>query len=112
MALIETLYNKSFVLSRKARVSDGQGGFTHTWPSVSSVAGRMRPASATERTLAMQRLAEIDHVFYCDADEDVQRGDRISGSGRVWEVIAIREPSHAGHHLEIECLERQKEGQP
>lgn len=112
MPLIDSLYNHSWTLSRRTRTADGQGGYTQTWATVATVAGRMRPASASERTLALQRLAEISHVWYVAADEDVLRGDRITGQGRTWDVIAIREPSYAAHHLEVEALERQKEGQP
>lgn len=112
MALIESLFNHDWTLTRRTRTADGQGGYTQTWATVATVAGRMRPASAAERTLAMQRRADISHVWYVAADEEVQRGDRITGQGRTYDVIAIREPSHAAHHLEVECFEWQQEGQP
>jgi len=112
MALIDALYIHSLAVTRKARASDGQGGWTETWGTVATISGRIRPASANERILARQQQAEISHVFYCAASVDVTRGDRLAGEGRTWDVIAVREPSHARHHLEIDCLERQIEGQP
>jgi len=112
MALIDALYIHSLAVTRKARTSDGQGGWTETWGTVATISGRIRPASANERILARQQQAEISHVFYCATSVDVTRGDRLAGEGRTWDVIAVREPSHAGHHLEIDCLEWQIEGQP
>lgn len=112
MSLIETLFESSLAVQRRTRASNGQGGWTETWATASTIAARMRPASASERTLAVQRQAQITHVCYCAADEDVTRGDQLSGEGRTYTVVAVREPSHVGHHLEIDCLETQKGGEP
>jgi len=112
MALIEMLYNHSYVVIRKTRASDGQGGWGETWATVATITGRMRPASAAEATAAAQRQAQISHVLYCGPDTNVARGDRVTGQERLWTVVAIREPSHAGHHLEVDCNETQLEGQP
>jgi len=110
--LIESLFNVAFTVSAKTRTTDGRGGWLVTWASAGTVQGRMRPATATERLMAAQRRAEISHVLYVAADEGVQRGNRVAGEGRIWEVIAVREPSLADHHLEIECREIQLEGMP
>ena len=112
MTHFETLLNNTFTVSVKARASNGQGGWVVTWEEAGSVEGRMRPASATERLNAAQRQAMLSHVLYVDADEAIQRGNRVSDGERTWDVIAIREPSLAGHHLEIECQEIQLEGMP
>lgn len=114
MSLIEGLFNNTFSVWRKERTHDGQGGFAWSYPGTATdtVEGRMRPASAAEITTALQRQAEITHVLYVLASEDIRRGDRITGDEGTWDVIAIREPSRADHHLEIDCYERQIEGQP
>jgi SPP1 family predicted phage head-tail adaptor len=111
MALIDMLYNHSYVILRKTRTGDGQGGWGETWSTVATIAGRMRPASAAERTAADQRQALVSHVLYCGPDTNIARGDRVTGQERLWNVIAIREPSHAGHHLEVDCAETQLEGE-
>ncbi len=108
---IEALFNHVFALSRPTRTDDGQGGWAVGYADAGSVAGRLRPASASERTAAVQRQATISHVFYCGPNADVRREDLVSGAGQVVKVEAVREPSHAGHHLEIECLEIQKAGE-
>ena len=118
MTLISSLYNNTWTVTRKTRTTDGQGGYTATWATSSTVEGRMRPASATERTEAMLLKYEVDNILYCATDEDIVRGDRITKDGRTWDVEAVRDPSYAsfndepGNHLEIDLTERQKEGQP
>lgn len=112
MSHIETLFNTTFTVSVKARTSDGRGGWAVSWKEAGSVVGRMRPASAAERLMAAQRQATLSHVLYVSAEEAIQRGNRVSDGERAWEVVAVREPSLAGHHLEIECQETQLEGMP
>lgn len=111
-ALLEKLLISEFTPSRLSRAQDGQGGWTRTWSEATAFDGRLRPASVEERTLAAQQQAQISHVLYAAGDEDIRRGDRVVGEGRTLEVVAVREPSHAGHHLEIECREIQVEGEP
>jgi len=112
MSLIDGLYISTFTHTRMSGTADGQGGWTQSPSVLGTIQGRMRPATATERVVAVQRQAEISHVLYCGADENVLREDVLTGEGRTWTVEAIREPSHAGHHLEIEVLELQKKGEP
>jgi SPP1 family predicted phage head-tail adaptor len=111
VSLIEALYNHDFTITRPARTDDGQGGWTMSDEPVGTVRGRLRPATATERTSADQRQARVTHVLYCAATADVRRGDLVLGAGQAVKVVDIREPSHAGHHLEVDCVETQLEGE-
>lgn len=107
---IGALFNAVFAVSRPGRTSDGQGGWAMSYAPVGAVDGRLRPASATEIASAAQRMAQVSHVLYTPAHVDLLRGDLVSGAGVTVEVVAVRAPSQAGHHLEVDCLERQKEG--
>jgi SPP1 family predicted phage head-tail adaptor len=116
--LFAALRNSAFEQSRLSRVSDGQGGWARAYVDLGEVAGRIRPASAQEREVALQEQRHITHVLYVEAGEDIERGDRleyIAGDsdrvGLLFEIQGVREPSIAGHHLEIDCLEVQKEQQ-
>lgn len=107
MTLFATLLIDRFVASRQTRVSDGQGGWSQVWEDVSEVSGRLRPLTANERTVAQQEQARVTHVLYTLMDAGIERGDLVTGAGTVVEVIAVREPSHMGHHFEIDCRETQ-----
>jgi SPP1 family predicted phage head-tail adaptor len=100
--------NHIFSAYRPERISDGQGGWNETLGEPWEVRGRMRPASGAERTVAAQEQRQISHVLYTEADSGIQRGDVITGAGIEVTVQGVREPSLAGHHLEIDCLEIQR----
>src|SRR3989304_5886451 len=84
------------------------GGLFNYSP-INAILGRLRPASAAEIIAAQQEQRRISHIFYCVAGEDIVRGDRITGNGVTVDVMAIREPSRADEHYEIDCLEIQAE---
>jgi len=107
--LIESLYTHTFMVSRPTRASDGQGGWLVDYVEIGEIRGRLRPLGSSERVTADQQQATISHVLYCSADSDMARGDLVSGAGKTVQVIAVREPSHARHHYEVDCSEIQKE---
>lgn len=109
MTVFESLLNHDFTVSRRQRSPDGQGGWVISYAAAGTVRGRIRPSSSTERISAQSEEREITHVLYVKADADVQRGDQVVGDGLTVEVLAVREPSRAGEHLEIDCEERQLE---
>lgn len=108
-AAFESLLNHTFSISRRDRVSDGQGGWAITWADAGTVEGRIRPASSAEREAARQESRAISHVLYVVSGSDIVRGDRVETEDLTAEVQGVREPSLVGHHLEIDCLEVQKE---
>ena len=110
MTVFESLLNNTFAVERRTRTHDGQGGFTVGYSSVdANVEGRIRPATSAERQIAAAEGRDVSHVLYVVDGEDIERGDRVTCGDLVVEVLAIREPSLADHHLEIDCLERQVE---
>ena len=108
MGLFAVLLNNSFTVQRQVRIDNGQGGWAIAYADAGSVAGRLRPASGAERTVALQEQRAITHVLYVRAGEDIQRDDLVTGDEVTVRVQGIREPSRADHHLEIDCLETQK----
>jgi len=109
MSVFTSLLNNDFTLERRRRTPDSQGGWVIDYVTIGTIRGRLRPASSTEIIQAMQELRSITHVFYCLETEDILRGDRITGDDITVDIMAIREPSRADHHLEIDCLEVQTE---
>jgi SPP1 family predicted phage head-tail adaptor len=109
MSVFESLLNNDFAVSRRRRTPDGRGGWVIDYVSIGTVRGRLRPASSRERAEAQQQSREITHVLYVVAGEDIKRGDRVTLNSLVVDVEAVREPSRAGEHLEIDCREIQLE---
>lgn len=107
MSVFSSMLNNTFTVSRATRATDGQGGWPETFASVGTVLGRIRPVLSNERVVADSEEQQISHVLYVVAAEDVERGDVITVGSLEVEVLGVREPSLAGEHWEIDCLERQ-----
>jgi SPP1 family predicted phage head-tail adaptor len=71
--------------------------------------GRIRPATSAEREVAQMEQRTITHVLYVVHGTDIARGDHVECGDLTVEVLGVREPSKAGHHLEIDCVEVQHE---
>ncbi|WP_167760658.1 head-tail adaptor protein [Blastococcus sp. CT_GayMR16] len=96
------------VLSRKARVSDGQGGWTDQYsPTATDVACRRRPVGDRDAEIAEQLQAIVAHVVYFAPDQDVRRGDQVAVDGYLLLVEAVTHPSAPGY-LSAACSEIQK----
>jgi len=109
MSAFEGLLNNTFEVLRRDRVADGEGGWSIVYTMVGTLPGRIRPATSTERVVADSEEQQITHVLYVVAGADVGRGDIVTCGDLQVEVLGVREPSLAGHHWEIDCLERQIE---
>jgi len=109
VTVFESLLNNTFIVERRSRTDDGQGGWTIEYSVSGTVEGRIRPATSNERLVADAEQQQITHVLYVVAGADVARGGRVTCGDLVVEVLGVREPSEAGHHYEVDCLERQRE---
>ena len=92
------LLNNTFVVQRRTRTTDGQGGWTIGLTQVSRVSGRIRPANTKEREVAASEERELSHVLYVVSDANIARGDYVTTQGVIFEVMGIREPSLMDHH--------------
>lgn len=77
------------VITRRSLSSDGMGGFTETWAGVGTVTGRVWPAteSGAERLIADRITEEDAWVITVPQGTDVVAKDRITESGRTFEVV-------------------------
>lgn len=109
MSRVSHLLNASAEVWRAARTSNGMGGSTTTWGSTGTVRCRLSQPSATERVIAAQNGAELSHVVHLADTADVRRGDELRQGARVFEVLAVYEPSVPGTYLRADCKLRQEE---
>lgn len=103
MKSVASLLTHTFTHRRKAFEEDAYGGRTESEETLGTVRGRLRPMTIEELAVAESTAAKSDHVLYVEGDEDVQRGDELEGAGVTLTVAGVRNPSYAGHHLEVDC---------
>ncbi|MCM2580448.1 phage head closure protein [Streptomyces meridianus] len=106
---IAHLLNTSLEVWRAATVSDGGGGQSTSWQQQAAVRARLSQPSARERTAADQSGSDLTHIVYLTPGVDVRRGDELRAAGRVFEVLAVLEPSMPGTYLRADCTARQTE---
>jgi len=80
------------VISRRTVASDGAGGWSETWATAATVAGRLMPKyqiSGSEGQQAGQIQAVAQWVATLPAGTDLRAGDRVTVAGRTFEVQAV-----------------------
>lgn len=104
--MIKNLYIHDLQIQRKVveRLSDGS--FQESWKIIANIKGRVVPASlqVQEFYAAAKDLKNVRYTVFCDV-EDIQENDIILFGEKQMKVVNVREPSHMGHHLEIDCEE-------
>jgi len=93
----------SILITRNAKTSDGQGGFTEVWVELESTFGSARPANGREVARGNQLGQNITHVAYLNGNSAVKHDDRITIGEVKLRVLAVRNPAFAGQHLECDC---------
>ncbi|MBN1248467.1 MAG: head-tail adaptor protein [Anaerolineae bacterium] len=114
MTAFTSLLIDTITIWMPVRVNDGQGGFALSYANAGTVEGRIRPASSSERTVAMSEERQITHVLYTETlltsgGSEFGRGSLAVVGDLIVEIQGVRNPSNMAHHYEIDCLERQQE---
>ncbi|MEL6576070.1 MAG: head-tail adaptor protein [Pseudomonadota bacterium] len=94
-------FNSGFQIFRKARSSDGQGGFSEVWTPQAEIDGRLQALSMREAPRAMQDKGVIALRFTCAAGTDLRKGDQVRREGRTVKVDALSETSAGGFIVAI-----------
>ncbi|MBX6770879.1 MAG: head-tail adaptor protein [Chloroflexi bacterium] len=81
-------------VQRVARTSDGMGGFTESWSTVTTVACRVSPSGNTtaEQVVAERVQDRVLWTLTLPAQMDVTAADRIVVGSRTFEVVGVLAP--------------------
>ena|SRR5215510_7984532 len=91
-AAANAIMDTSATITRRTQVSDGLGGFTDTYPTVSTTTCRFEQAQITpvERENAVGIQTILAWFFAFPVETDVRSTDRIVVGSRTFEVVAPR----------------------
>lgn len=100
---VQFLLDSDGLIQRYPREQDGQGGWKKaTTPTdVGLFLCRISSASGRDVEIAGQHQAVVTHAIYFDAGIDARIGDRITISGRIFDV---RVGNAAGNHPYVKVL--------
>ena len=105
-AKLVATFRKQVTIQNKVSVSDGQGGFTETWPDGSTVWASIEPLKSYERFQAMQMAVPETHRITMRYTDEVTEASRIRYGDRIFWVKETNDPEERQRFLIIKALER------
>jgi SPP1 family predicted phage head-tail adaptor len=106
LANLVATFRKQVTIQNKQSVSDGQGGFTETWPNGSTVWASIEPLKGYERVQAMQMQSPQTHKIMMRYTDEVTTASRLLYGTRVLWVKEILDPDERQRFLQIRAEER------
>ena len=105
------LLNSTATVGRPTTADDSQGGHERSYPAIKTgVRCRIRPLSLAEREVGDREEVKATHRVYTLPDEDILRGDRLTISSLVYDVMYPRGPSEPNHHNAFDVRRRMLAG--
>lgn len=91
----------------RTRVSDGQGGYTETWATVTNGAtfAKIEPASSQEVFRANQLKHVVTHKVTIRFLDGITSAHRVVFDGRAFNVRSVLNPGERGRVLSLLCEE-------
>lgn len=93
---------------QKTRTSNGAGGFTFTWPTLTTVWGQLKPIRGTEREDNGRIEANVEAELKVRSSatlRTVNEDDQVTISGEDYNIRAITNPDQRNKYLLMQ-LER------
>jgi head-tail adaptor len=107
MSAFTGLLNQSASQYRPTNSQTAIGAESRTWALVQSFPCRLRMLKAFERQMAGQTGVVVTHRLYCAIPATaISEADELRINGVVYDIQSVNDSQGAGHHLEIELLER------
>lgn len=89
----ETWMTSVVRIKRPARVNDGKGGQTTTYPVIETTIGRIsRTSGGREGRIGDRLIAEVSTALTLPAGTDIRAADRAEVDGRDFEVTEVPPP--------------------
>lgn len=106
MTIDPTTFRKRVTVQNASRVSDGQGGFTESWPDGSTVWAAVEPLKGYEKFQAMQMQSPQTHKVTMRYTAEVTAASRLTLQGRVLWVKEVLDVEERNRFLIIKAEER------
>lgn len=99
--MIQKWFEPGIVIQRLTQTANDMGGFVDTWTTHLTISGRIRPLNGTEKLSADKTTLFATHKLYCNV-ADITERDRVSFSGKVYEIKFVSNPMNFDRFLQID----------
>jgi SPP1 family predicted phage head-tail adaptor len=96
---------QSIIVQREVSTSDGLGGHTNLWGTVTQLKAFINPTTGGERYTSQRLEAKITHKVYVRFTDLIKTSDRINFNGRLMQIRAIINLEERNRWLEIHAEE-------
>ncbi len=86
-------------LEQRSAAADGAGGEAVTWTKRADLWARVEPVSADERPVAGHVAGIVTHRITLRWRDDVTGLMRVTWHGRIFRVLAVRDPDETQRYL-------------
>ena len=93
-------------IEERTRTSDGQGGFTEAWSTVTRAWASLKPVKAYEKFQAQQMETPISHEIVMRYVSGVTTANRITYSDRVFDIKEAINVDEDNQLLQIKAIEK------
>jgi SPP1 family predicted phage head-tail adaptor len=95
--------DQEVAIQRMTRTSDGAGGYTETWATLSTVWAHVGPKAGREHLADGRINASYVNVFTLYYQDGLQEADRIVWGGENWNIRGIRRAGGRELTMQIEA---------
>lgn len=90
-------------LQRRARVADGQGGYTETWVALRTVWASVRALSGREREYAAAAQAPATYRVTIRRYAELTAADRVVWQGEALNIRFVADNGPRERYLHLDC---------
>lgn len=92
-------------LEQSSAIPDGLGGWAEQWTEAATVFAMIEPISAQSLSGADQTQQALSHRITIRSREGVASGMRLSGRGRIFDIVTVHDPDETGRYLVCRTME-------
>jgi len=97
--------NKRLTVQADTPVSDGEGGFTHSWSTIGTYWAELSPMRAEQKFKYKSVQVEATHYVKFRGEIDINENHRILYGTRIFEILTVEDIRERGFKKFVVCNE-------
>lgn len=102
---IDKYFRPGFIIQRQSSGTDAWDSPKAEWADLATIRATIRMMNGDEVYTSRKTQEKSDHRMYC-RKTDIQRTDRVSYMGVLYEVVAVNDVMNFEELLQVELIRR------